>query len=432
MELYICRYVQPSIRYYEDAPYYVPDRVIDVFSSLIWCERFQEPGEFELCMRATPELLRYFSDNELLILRKDSDRGMIPEFVELTTDAENGNVLRVSGRSAESLLNRRIITQTDTWTEDYMSGTAAGAILLLAERNIGCFWYYHSSIDEAYMNKYRYLPFLDIHQLNRDELTADFPTTINAQPFGRNFGEFTSEMCKTGGFGYRIVQDKDTVRMMLEVYNGTDRSMEQDENNPVIFSAAFGNLGSTVYRDDRRTYYNVGYAAGEGEGKNRMVEEMPVWGTTWKPPFYAKAMGVTRREMFVDAKSISSKSDGINGDMSKYSKLLMSTAQSAVESCVEEISFTGTALPGGQFRYRRDYFLGDKVTVQNEFGINGTAVVTEVTEVIDESGTQIIPTLSNWGTPEQQDSSAKTVYRTRDGMVYAGSDGRIYALIKSE
>lgn len=394
MELYVCRYVQPSARYYEDAPYYEPDRVIDVFSSLIWCESFQEPGEFVLCLKATPELLRYFTDNELLILRKDSDRGMIPEYVELTTDAENGNVLKISGRSAESLLNRRIITGKDTWTEDYLSGTAAGAVLSLAEKNIGSFWYYHTSIANEYTDKYRYLPFLNIHQLNRDELTADFPKKINIQPFGQNLGKFTSEMCRYGGFGYRIVQNKDDITMLLEVYKGADRSLDQDENSPVIFSPAFGNLGSTIYKDDRRTYCNVGYAAGEGEGKDRVLEKTLFGEVTFKPPFYAKMWGVTRRELFVDAKNVSSKSEGINGDAAKYGTVLMDTARSAVESRAEQVSFSGEALPGGQFQYRRDYFLGDKVTVQNEFGISGTAVVSEATEVMDENGYQVIPTLS--------------------------------------
>ncbi|MBP5411495.1 MAG: siphovirus ReqiPepy6 Gp37-like family protein [Lachnospiraceae bacterium] len=394
MELYVCRYVQPSIRYYEDAPYYVPDRVIVTYTSLIWCERFQEPGEFELCMRATQELLRYFSENELLILRKDTDRGMIPEYVELMTDTENGSVLKISGRSAECLLHRRVITGTETWTENYASGTAAGAVLMLAERNIGSFWYYHTSTAGEYQDKYRYLPFLDIHNLALDELTADFPAKINAQPFGRNLGEFTTEMCRAGGFGYRITVDKDTVRMLLEVYNGTDRTIEQEENAPVVFSPAFGNLGSTIYRDDRRTYCNAGYAAGEGEGRDREIG-------------YAldsvKAMGATRREVFADAKSTSSKSDGINGDMSKYRRLLLDVAMCAIEQRPEQIDFSGTALPRGQFRYRQGYSLGDKVTVQNEYGINGSAIVTEVAEVFDESGVQIVPVLTAVGRPAQQE-----------------------------
>lgn len=394
MELYVCRYVMPSASFYLNAPYYVPDRVIDVFSSLIWCERFQDPGEFELHMRATPELLRYFTDNELLILRKDSDRGMIPEYVELTTDAENGAVLKISGRSAESLLYRRIILGREALTENYMSGTAAGAVLTLAVRNIGNEYYYHAGPSEEYWDARRYIPTLNIHQIDTDELVANFPTKINVQPFGRNLGEFTSEMCRVGGFGYRIIQNLDDITMTLEIYKGADRSQEQEENNPVIFSAAFGNLGSTVYRDDRRACYNVAYAAGEGDTKDRAIENC--WGglVSLVPPFRLDMAGATRREMFVDARNISIKSDGIDGDAVKYSSVLYGTARSALDSHREQISFSGEALPGGPFQYRRDYFLGDKVTVQNEFGITGTAYISEVTEVIEESGRRVIPTLS--------------------------------------
>lgn len=394
MELYVCRYVQPSAHYMTDAPFYVPDRVIDVYSGLIWCERYQEPGEFELCMRATPELMRYFLENELLILRKDSDRGMIPERIELTTDAESGNTLKISGRSAESLLNHRTIMQTLTWNENMLSGTAANAVLFYAEKNISNFYYYHGSTE--YDDKYRYLPFLDLHSLTLDELTAQFPVKITAQPFGRNLGEFTAETCKAGGFGYRIVQNKDTMRMLMEVYKGADRSLDQTDNAPVIFGQGFAAFGSSVYSVDRRVYYNVGYAAGEGEGRNRVIGMGMRGEFSNQPPFYWKCMGVPRREFFLDAKNISSNSAGIDGNSQKYMALLDSTALAAAEAHKEQTDFSGQVLPGGPYAYRRDYFLGDKVAVQNEYGISGTAIVTEVTETIGEDGCKTIPTLSNW------------------------------------
>ena len=49
-----------------------------------------------------------------------------------------------------------------------------------------------------------------------------------------------------------------------------------------------------------------------------------------------------------------------------------------------------------RYKYGTDYNLGDKVQVENEYGISGTAVVTEVTEVEDETGYNVYPTLSEW------------------------------------
>lgn len=395
MELYVCRYVQPSAHYTTDAPFYVPDRVLDVYSSLIWCERYQGPGEFVLILRATQELMQYFCDNELLILRKDTGYGMIPEIIELTEDPDAVDTIKISGRSAESLLNRRVITQTLTWNENTLSGTAANAVTYFTEKNVSDFYWYHNDISGMYTDKYRYLPFLGIHNLTLDAFLKDFPEKITAQPFGENLGVFASETAKACGFGYRILTDRDTMRMTLEVYVGADRSMEQDERAPVIFAPGFAELGRTVYTVDRRGYYNVGYAGGEGDGKDRMVGVGLHGEFTNNPPFYWKSMGVPRREYYVDAKSISSNSDGVT-DALAYQKLLDSTARAAVDARGVKSDFFGEALPGCPYRYRMDYFLGDRVSVRSKFGISGTATITEVTETIDGAGHQIIPTLSDW------------------------------------
>lgn len=395
MELYVCRYVQPSVHYTSDAPFYVPDLVIDRFSSLVWCERYYEPGDFVLMLRATPELMRYFADNELMILRKDTDRGMIPEYIELTSSPDAGDVLKITGRSAESLLNRRTILQTLTWNENMLSGTAANAVLFFAEKNISDFYYYHNDFAGVYTDKYRYMPFLTQHNLTLEELMADFPEKITAQPFGKNLGEFTSETAKACGFGYRIKVDKSSLKMELEVYRGSDRTMNQSEREPVIFAPGFNGLATSTYSIDRRAYYNVGYAAGEGEGKDRKIGTGLISTGTLQPPFYWMCMGTTRRERFIDAKSVSSNSAGVDRDPLKYSLLLTDTALKGIEPYQQKTSFSGQALPNGPSRYRRDYFLGDRVSVRNAY-ISGTATVTEVAETIDESGHQAIPTLAEW------------------------------------
>ena len=64
---------------------------------------------------------------------------------------------------------------------------------------------------------------------------------------------------------------------------------------------------------------------------------------------------------------------------------------------VKELTdFSGEILAGNSYKYGIDYSLGDKVTVINEYGIRGTAVVSEITEVEDETGYSIYPTLSEW------------------------------------
>ena len=50
------------------------------------------------------------------------------------------------------------------------------------------------------------------------------------------------------------------------------------------------------------------------------------------------------------------------------------------------------------YKYHVDYELGDTVLIENEYGIQAKATIIEVTEVEDESGYRIVPTLSEWVT----------------------------------
>jgi hypothetical protein len=132
--------------------------------------------------------------------------------------------------------------------------------------------------------------------------------------------------------------------------------------------------------------------ATEGEGKDRVKIQQTLHDS-------ARAEGFTLREFYMDDPQISSNTLDESGnpiDGVMYSILLAKMAITELRARKEEIRFDGEILPNGQFRYRRDYFLGDTVSVRNAYGIRGNAVVTEVTEVEDESGSRMIPKFSEW------------------------------------
>ena len=83
--------------------------IIDYATSVIWVEPFQDIGKFELYVRATPELVELFKNKEIFVTKNDSSRGMYVETVHLSTDAENGDYLTISGRSAEVMMLWRVI-----------------------------------------------------------------------------------------------------------------------------------------------------------------------------------------------------------------------------------------------------------------------------------------------------------------------------------
>ena len=54
-------------------------------------------------------------------------------------------------------------------------------------------------------------------------------------------------------------------------------------------------------------------------------------------------------------------------------------------------SFEGTIEPNTTFVFKQDYFLGDIVTVENEYGISVEARIVEVVEVSDDNGYYVEP-----------------------------------------
>ena len=64
----------------------------------------------------------------------------------------------------------------------------------------------------------------------------------------------------------------------------------------------------------------------------------------------------------------------------------LGAAQEANTKHPEKITFTAEIIPDLTYRYKEDYFLGDLVTVENEFGISTVARVSEVLESWDATG----------------------------------------------
>ena len=104
--------------------------VLDTFESLIWTERFSAYGDFEVYTSINDSVLEILKDDYYLWL-KESDQTMIVEDRKIESDAENGNHFTVTGRSLESILERRII-----WKQTILSGNFQNGIKKLLDENI--------------------------------------------------------------------------------------------------------------------------------------------------------------------------------------------------------------------------------------------------------------------------------------------------------
>lgn len=107
---------------------YTSQAIFDTFESFIWVERFNGFGDFELHM---PVRISALSDLKIgrYLWKKDTQAMMIIECVEVETNPEDGDKLVVTGRSLESILDRRII-----WKQTILSGNFQNGIKKVVKR----------------------------------------------------------------------------------------------------------------------------------------------------------------------------------------------------------------------------------------------------------------------------------------------------------
>ena len=330
--------------------------IIDTASSIIWANRFRQCGDFEIYVPMSTEVAELLKvDN--FVMREDDEMVGIIERVEITTNEESGDFLLVSGRCARSILGRRIV-----W-EQTVYDTSVEIVL-------------RSLIQDAFIS-----PALSARKCDKLTLAPGrgYIDQVKVQYTGDNLLEAVEKLCTAYNYGFKMTRD--TGRLMVDFYKSENRTAGQSVNPRVIFSETYDNLVATDYVLDKTAYKSVALVAGEGEGSNRRrtVVERGVDTT-----------GLHRREVFVDARDISSNEGEITDDVYMAQLTARGTTALGEAPCVQ--SFEGTVEPRQMYTYKVDYFLGDMVTVINKYGIQADAQVLEVVETWDENGYTCTPT----------------------------------------
>lgn len=339
---------------------------LDIFESLIWTDRYYACGDFEIYMPCSEKMLSTLKQDMYLYLR-ESEHVMIIEDIQIDTDVEDGAHLTVTGRSLESILDRRVIWNLTTLS----GGLQAGIKQLLNENAI-------SPSDPA-----RQIQNLVFEDSTDPKITN---LSLNAQYYGENLYDVICEVCESNEIGFKITLN-DSNQMVFSLYAGTDRSYEQTENPYVIFSPGFDNLLNSNYISSKKTLKTVTMITGEGEGsdKKKAVAECS----------NGAGSGLNRREMHTDASGIS-QTDGENTISDEaYTALLQRQGIDELAQNTRTESFEGEVSSGRTYTYGTDYFMGDIVQNVNEFNIEATSRVTEYIMSQDESGIERYPTFTS-------------------------------------
>lgn len=334
--------------------------LVESYKSIIWTNRYFEPGDFELYLPASKAMIDLLKENYYLVREGYEDNAMIISSISIKTDIENGDDMTVTGKCLKSILARRII-----WEQTTLNGKVEACIRQLITSNC---------IE----------PKLTERKIDKLELgtAAGLTETIRSQYTGTNLQEAIDEICTTAGYGYDIKLDLKRKKFIFEMYEGLDRSYRQTKNPYVVFSNEYENLLTTNYNYSKENYRNVARIAGEGEGNERKFTTV---GT---------AADLDRYELFVDAKDISSNEGEII--TTEYTALLQQRGNEKLAEKSYTEQFDGEVATGTTFELNRDYYVGDIVEVINEYGIQATPRIIGVIQSEDESGIYTIPIFSSF------------------------------------
>lgn len=349
--------------------------IVNTFESMIWTDRYRECGDFELYLSASSDVLVY-AIHGYYIWMKNTDRLMIIESTEIETDVESGNHLKITGRSLESILDRRII-----WHQTTVSGSMQTVIKKLITDAI-----INPALDKRKISNFIFID-------NNDSRLLDFEIE-ETQYLGDNLYEVITDICGLFDVGFKVIYNFTTGNFEFSLYYGIDRSYSQDIYPWVVFSPEFDNIISSDFIENSAEYKNVNLIC--GEKKDNVVQKFVFVddGST--------VTGLDRKEMYTDGGSNSqdyTDDSGIEVHLTDAQYL-----QVLKEKALEELykdenrlvkSFDGEMNTTRGFKYGVDFDIGDIVQMQNEYGLGSPARVIEMIHSQDTGGIKMYPTFES-------------------------------------
>lgn len=324
--------------------------VIDDYSSFIWSSRYYTTGDFQLIVDATPEYMTLFKEQYYIVRDDDENVGIIENiFVERTEDGNDRLIIK--GRFIDSVIGRRIIAEQTT-----VSGKISDCIEQLLDENIISPSNAARQIDNFVIDSY------------------EVATAFQAQYTGKNLLETISAICETYGIGYKVTLNANR-EFVFKLYEGVDRTYDQNVNDWVIFSDTYDNLISSEYEENYQKVVTSVLVAGEGEGLERK--------TAWVGD---DKTGLERYEVYKDQRNIRSNNGEIPDE--EYIELLREAGKESLTKYTT--AFTGKVY-FENIKYKTDIGLGDLCVIQNDnWGIYINSRLVEVIESVDETGAYTI------------------------------------------
>lgn len=368
--------------------------ILDSFKSFIWTDRYASAGDFEIYTPASLETIELLQTERYLYCN-GTEHVMIIEGFRTDSDADDGKYLIITGRSLESILDRRII-----WKQTNIDGNLQNGVQKLLNENI-----ISPEDGQRRISNFIFEESTD-RRITKLKLTAQYT--------GDNLYEVICKICADNDIGFKITLNNSN-QFVFKLYVGEDRTYLQDKNTYVVFSSDFDNILNSSYAESKKEYKNVTLIAGEGEGDERRTISIGI------------SSGMNRRELFTDARDISSNDGDTKISDEDYCNQLRQRGRENLDDYKISKLFEGEMDTHNMFIFDKDFYLGDIVQIKNEFGVEKQARITEMIHSSSAKEVSDYPTFEIIGEDEEPPEIKVSNIKANTDTVYEQiGDSKIY------
>jgi ReqiPepy6 Gp37-like protein len=391
---------------------YSPGKLVELdwsTDSLIWSERFQQLGDFELHTQNVDGVKALLPERSMCSLR-DSDEVMWVDSHNIETDDEGVDMLTVKGRSLEWILMRRV------W-KNAPYGKKIKMAKKYSVRQAVEVWVWNAICNDTGNDRIKTsADYPAANHLPNVVVTDSVPPSSDGPNLARkvNNGDVYSQMqtfLSSGKLGIRIIRPKGAKGRVVHIDgDGTfntdsvsdisdlrfDFYKGRDISDRIVFSWKAGHLDNPTYffssenlmtgafvdGDPREHYYtDPDVVAGTNAGWNRLDGYVD---------------GGSNEDLERHAgESDADFADRKDADNDDFEESLEDIGLRTVRhDGAHIVAVDGAISPNINLKYGKDYKLGDRVLMQGRYGAHEKKYVTEFIRSKDKEGEVGAPTLS--------------------------------------
>ena len=328
--------------------------LIGKFSYLLWRKRYSSHGEAELHVDVTSQNLQLLQKGNILF-RKDDNEAMYIYYRNFTESEDGTEQLAIKCFSLVRWLDRRFL-----W---------------------GMYNYNHTpeQIIRSMITSECISPINPNRKISQIQLSTSkgFGSSVQFQASYLNLLEQIESLTNTYEIGIRSIFNGRS--LFLDLYEGMDRTVNQSINPRCILSKDFSNIISRNYEEADNDLKNTVLIAGAGEGIERKLTSIE------------NGSGLSRRELFVDARDITETKEENEIEIpiptAEYILLLKQRGLEKLLEYEEFISFDCELdVTKENTKYNEDFFLGDIVTIRDDkLGVVMNSRIEEADEVFKDT-----------------------------------------------